>query len=89
MPKYQVRIRHELNEQDKSLEESAKEHLGAVSIRKIVSYNSVEMESFQVVLDNLNSAGIDLSNVLSIIEIHEDNSDQLGEDFDWSENNDH
>lgn len=85
MPKYQVRIKDELTEQDLELKESADELFGATVVSRTITYITREVVDVQEVLDGLKEAEIELKDVLSIIAIDSNNEQQLGEDFNWDD----
>lgn len=85
MPKYQVRVKEEPTEQDLALKESVDEFLGAIVVSRTVTYKTREVASIQEILNDLKKAEIEEKDVLSIIAIHPDNEQQLGEDFNWDE----
>lgn len=83
MPKYQVRIKDDLTEQDLELKESADELFGATVVSRTITYITREVADVQEVLNGLKEVEIELKDVLSIIAIDPDNEQLLGEDFDW------
>lgn len=81
--KYQMRVRKDLT--DTAIHQSAMKCLGAVLVSEISTF-TVTLPSIQAVIEKTATIeNLKEYEIISIVLIDTDNSDLLGDDFDWDE----